>query len=360
MMNRSKKVFVYTFCFYIILTLPAYAEHSAAEEASSIPPGCSAPHFSSLDGARYGFPPSIEKGGLTFAGVKIPIERPDVRKRILKQVNYLLQDRRSKLLHWLLKADTHSRVILPILKEYDLPEEYIYLAAIESSFNSRALSSAGAYGFWQFIKSTAVCGPHGCDQYDWKMNINKWKDERANLSISTHAAARYLCWLNRVKKVDLENSPPRNGFQDWLLTSAAYNAGPQRVTKQMIAFKTTSYWDTPLPIETEKYVPRWMAVWLIHKYRDFYGIRIPKQQHIKFDTVLNVKLQKDLSFTTMAKLLSSTPREVWAINTEVAPEKGVFPGKKGRSGIHHTINVPHGMKSKFLAQLAKHGYIKNK
>lgn len=327
--------------------------------ASSAPSVCSAPHFKTIeDGFRYGFPADVERGGLVFAGSAIPIHRSDVRKRILKELNYLLQDRRSRLLGWLRSSDELRPVIVPILAKYELPPEFIFLAAIESSYNSRALSSAGAYGYWQFIKTTASCGPAGCEQYDWKMKITPWKDERADLIHSTHSAARYLCWMNRVKKISLEERGDREGFNDWCLAAAAYNAGPARVTQRMNAFRASSYWDTPLPIETEKYVPRLIAVWLIHKHRDFYGVRLPSARGVSFDTVHHVRLRKDLPFATMAKLLETTPREVWFLNTQIPPEKAVFPARSGREAIEHTINVPKGARSKFLTQLAAHGYTK--
>jgi len=332
---------------------------SAGERSGCAAPVCSAPHFSTIhDGFRYGFPPEIEKSGLVFAGSTIPIHRRDVRSRILKELNYLLQDRRSRLVGWLTRADELRMVITPVLRKYDVPPEFLYLAGIESSYNSRALSTAGAYGYWQFIRATAMCGPSGCDQYDWKMKITPWKDERADLTHSTHAAAKYLAWLNRVKKVSLEDRGDREGFNDWLLTAAAYNAGPARVAQRMNAFRSAAYWDTPLPVETEKYVPRLIAVWLIHKHRDFYGVHGLPNRSVSFDTVQKVRLQKDLSFAEMARLLDTTPREVWFLNTQIPPEKGIFPAKSGRVSIEHTIHVPKGTRTKFLARLAAGGYTK--
>jgi len=270
----------------------------------------------------------------------------------------LLQDRRSRVLVWLARADSFRPIIEKVLKKYDLPVEYLYLAAIESSYNSRALSSAGAYGYWQFIKSTATCGPSGCPQYDWKMNITDWKDERADLVNSTHSAAKYLAWLNRVKKVNLNGRPERDGFNDWLLTTAAYNAGPTRIVERLNSFGASSYWDVPLPAETEKYVPRWIALWLISKNRDFYDVKIPSRGAVAFDTVEKVRLQKDLSFAAIATLLDTTPRAIWSLNTEISPEKGVFPAKSGRRAVEHRINIPRGTRGKLLAQLAAHGYTK--
>ncbi|MFC1836250.1 lytic transglycosylase domain-containing protein [Thermodesulfobacteriota bacterium] len=316
------------------------------------------PHLATAKGGfRYGFPEEIQKKGLKFAQRRIPIKRRDVRERILRQLNYLLLDRRSRVLLWLSRADSYKTVIGPILKNYRLPPEFIYLAAIESSFNPRALSSAGAYGYWQFIKSTAQCGPAGCAEYDWKMNVAKWKDERADLVHSTHSAARYLAWMCRVKKVRLKGKEERDGFRNWILTAAAYNAGPARVIQRLNDYGSVSYWDVPLPLETEKYVPRWIALSLIGKYRKFYGVEPPARPKIRFETVRRIRLKKDLSVTAIARLLNKTPRQIWTLNTQIPPDKAVFPAKyRGRS-MAHTIYVPAGTKRKFLAQLKAHGYV---
>src|SRR4030042_2628294 len=128
------------------------------------------------------------------------------------------------------------------------------------------------------------------------MNISHWKDERADLVNSTHSAAKYLAWMNKVKKVNLNDKGDLQGFNDWFLTAAAYNAGPSRVVQRLCQFGADSYWDVPLPIETERYVPRWIALSLISKHRDFYGVPSHQQRNIAFETVNKVRLLKDLSF----------------------------------------------------------------
>ena len=344
-----------TFIAFAALALACCAQVPVASASST----CVAPHLNTLPhGFRYGFPPHVQKDGLRFASTDVPISRKDVRERVLKEINYLLLDRRSRVSLWLTRADALRPLIGPILKMYDLPPEFIYLAAIESSYDSRALSSAGAYGFWQFIKSTALCGPKGCDQYDWSMNITGWKDDRGDLICSTHAAARYLAWMNRVKKITREGKPERDGFNDWFLTAAAYNAGPARVLQRLNSFGAESYWDVALPPETEKYVPRWIAIGIISKNREFYGIQAQSLGTVAFDTVEKVRLSKDLTFAAMARLLDTTPRAVWALNSQIPAEKAVFPARSHRTAISHTIRVPKGSANKFLAQLAAHGYTK--
>lgn len=334
------------------MVLPCIA---AADEVR--PPAGGPAHFASVPGGfRYGLPPGVEKRGLSFGDSRISLHRKDVRDRIVDQINYLLMDRRSRVQLWLSRADEFKGVIVPILRKNHVPAEFLYLAAIESSFDSRALSSAGAFGYWQFIKATALKGPANRADYDWKMQITKWKDERADLMISTDSAAKYLGYMNRCMKVKLNGREEKEGFHDWLLAAAAYNAGPARVLERLNAFGTDSYWDVPLPDETEKYVPRLVATWLISTHKDFYGIRALNRGTLSFDTLKKVTLKKDLTFAAAAKLLETTPRTVWELNTQVCAEKGIFPATSGGKAVSHTINVPKGTAKKFTAQLKAHGY----
>lgn len=342
---------LFSFGAVIVTAIPAGGIHASA----NVP----APHMSALEsGFRYGFPPAIEKHGLKFASERIPISRRDVRSRILEEINYLLFDRRSRVLVWLARADALRPVIVPILKKYRVPSSFQYLAAIESSYDPRALSSAGALGYWQFIKSTATCGPSNCDEYDWRMKITKWKDERADLVRSTHSAARYLGWMYRVRPINGRGDKKKTGFQDWLLTAAAYNAGPTRVLQRLELFGASSYWDVPLPPETEKYVPRLIALWIISENRKFYDVKMPPRRTMAFDTVKKVRLVKDLSFAAIAKLLGTTPRTVWRLNSQISPQRAVFPARSGRRVLNHTIRVPTGKGKKLKALLHAHGFVK--
>lgn len=319
--------------------------------------GCYIPHFQTVPGGfRYGFAPQVEKKGLLFLRKRIPIARRDVRNRILKELNYLLLDRRSLVLLWLSRSDEFRGVISPILRKYKLPPEFLYLAAIESSYDPRSLSSAGAYGYWQFIRATASKGPHNSPRYDWKMTINGWKDERGDLVKSTHSAARYLAWMNRVMKVKV-NGTEREGLNNWLLAAASYNAGPSRVMQRLDLYGASSYWDVALPIETERYVPRLIAVTLISRDRAFYGVDVPKRRNRSFDTVRGIRLKKDLLLADIAMLLGTTPRSIWELNGKIPHEKSRFPAKTGRRRHVHTINVPHGTRTKFLAKLKARGFV---
>ena len=71
----------------------------------------------------------------------------------------------------------------PILEKNGIPEDFKYLAVIESRLNPQAQSPAGAVGVWQFLKGTGK---------ENGLEINNEVDERYHIEKSTEAAAAYL------------------------------------------------------------------------------------------------------------------------------------------------------------------------
>ena len=69
-----------------------------------------------------------------------------------------------------------------VFEKFGLPPELVVLAAVESGFSSRARSSAGAVGIWQFTRSTGR-------QF---LRITRYRDDRLDPVRSTEAAARLL------------------------------------------------------------------------------------------------------------------------------------------------------------------------
>ena len=93
----------------------------------------------------------------------------------------------------------------------DLPVELALLPFIESQFDPYAQSATGASGIWQFILSTAR---------EQKLKKNWWYDGRRDIVASTDAAYDYLIKLH-------------SKYDDWLLAIAGYNAGPNRISKEI-------------------------------------------------------------------------------------------------------------------------------
>ena len=90
---------------------------------------------------------------LDFSGELMPLSFPDVKERMDREllVNTYWQSNGFLLLK---RAHKYFPIIEPILKSYGVPDDFKYLALIESGLQN-VTSPAGAKGFWQIMKSTA-------------------------------------------------------------------------------------------------------------------------------------------------------------------------------------------------------------
>ena len=147
----------------------------------------------------------------------------------------------------------HYEATKKVFEGHGVPTELLSVAAVESGFNPRAASPAGAKGMWQFMKSTARI---------YGLRVETRTDDRLDPQLSTVAAARHLR--------DLFVS-----FQDWHLALAAYNAGSGAVNKVMTREGESDFWELSrggsLPQETRKFVPRVIALSLIFSDPSRYG-----------------------------------------------------------------------------------------
>lgn len=185
-----------------------------------------------------------------FAGEKVPLEMFNIRERYERELlsncyfhsNTMVLLKRSK--RWF-------PVIEPILKKYNIPDDFKYLCVIESGLTN-VVSPAGAAGFWQFMKATAE---------EYGLKINKDVDMRYNVELETEAACKYF--LKAYER-----------FGSWTLVAAAYNAGSARVSKFMKDQKANSYYDLLMADETERYVFRIMAIKTIFEDPEKHGIYV--------------------------------------------------------------------------------------
>lgn len=123
----------------------------------------------------------------------------------------------------------------PIFAAQGVPDELVWLAEVESDFDARARSPAGAVGMFQLMPDTAKT-----------YGLSLWPfDERKQPELSAQTAAKYLRQLY-------------GRFKDWRLAVAAYNCGEQTILKALRRYRATSYERiaTHLPAETQMYVPK--------------------------------------------------------------------------------------------------------
>ena len=129
-------------------------------------------------------------------------------------------------------------VIEPILARYTIPNDFKYLPLIESAWQSNAVSSAGAIGYWQFMDDTAQ---------DMGLSIAAGNDERTDLRKSTEAACKYLRFLHQK-------------LGSWTLVAAAYNGGVGMVQRKITKSGHRDYYAMSLNSETAYYLYRILAM----------------------------------------------------------------------------------------------------
>ena len=190
---------------------------------------------------------------LYIFGERVPMEIYHVHERFVREllVNVYWQ---SNIILLMKRANRYFPVIVPILEEMGAPLDLKYLALAESAF-THAVSPAGARGFWQFLRGTAIY---------MGLEVNDFVDERYHLERSTRAAVRYM-------RANYER------FGSWTLAAAAYNTGQGNIRRHIQNQQTRDYYEMHLPEETMRYVFRILALKTIFENPMKYGIILREQ-----------------------------------------------------------------------------------
>jgi len=187
---------------------------------------------------------------LYFCGEKVPLDLFYVRERLEREL-IINTYRHSTTIMQLKRTTRWFPVMEPIMEQYGLPEDFKYLAMIESELTN-AVSPSKATGFWQFLESTGK---------EYGLEINKQVDMRYNVEKETVAACKYLKESYRK-------------FGSWISAAAAFNCGNGRISRTMEEQRVDSYFDMLLPEETQRYVYRILALKLITENPEKYGFQI--------------------------------------------------------------------------------------
>lgn len=176
--------------------------------------------------------PSVPKM-IVFAGDTIRFDRQDIYERMDRElISFTYMHTNSTLM--LKRSERIFAKVVPILRANGVPEDLKYLMAIESNFDPKALSSAGAAGLWQFTKSTAK---------EYGLEVSSEVDERYHIEKETVAACKYL--LEAYDK-----------YGDWMTVAASYNGGQNGISKRIENQRQRKAMDLWLVEETSRYMFR--------------------------------------------------------------------------------------------------------
>ena len=211
---------------------------------------------------------------ISFCDEEVPLELLDVRERLDREllVNTYWQ---SNMLLLIKRSYRFFPLIEKILKEEDVPQDFKYLAVIESGLEN-VRSPKGAKGIWQIMSGTAR---------EYGLEVNKNVDERYNLELSTRAACKYL------KKA-------KNKFGSWTLAAAAYNRGIMGISRNLSRQKVENYYDLLLGRETSRYIFRILAVKEIMENANNYGFIFQENDLYKPYEIKKIELDTAISNIT--------------------------------------------------------------
>jgi len=218
----------------------------------------------------------------------------DDNPRIQSHIDWISQ-RPDYLANISKRAEPFLYLVVSEVEKEEMPIEIALLPIVESDYYPFSYSHGTATGIWQFIPSTGRM--YGLDE-DW------WHEDRRDVLASTKAAVRYLKDLNQM-------------FDgDWLLSIAAYNAGPGRVQRAIDnnrkLGKGTDYWSLDLPKETEKYVPKLLAIGKVLKNPERYNQKFSRIENKPY--LESIKLESQFDLALIAQWTNLSIDEIYSFN----------------------------------------------
>lgn len=255
---------------------------------------------------------------VTLCGEKVPLGDRNIWENLDREFLATL-DNEAQILLWMKRARRYFPYIEKKLKEMDLPDDLKYVTITESSLRPYAVSSSGAAGIWQFIPSTG-------EKYG--MRRNRVIDERFDFFKATQGALTYLKSLY-------------DEFKSWTLAMAAYNAGENRIRKEIEFQKTRNYFYLDLPVETERYVYKIAVAKIILSDPGEYGFYLGEKEFYDPLQVERVQIQltQPLPIIEVARAIGFFYKEMKEMNPHLS-EETIPPGV-------HFLNLPLGTSERF-------------
>lgn len=200
---------------------------------------------------------------MEFAGHTISLERYDMRERFDRE-QIVIAFNHSVSFLIIKRANKYFPILEPILKQNGVPDDFKYLAVIESNLDARAFSGAQAAGLWQLMPKTAQ---------QFGLEVNDEVDERFQLEKSTIAACKYF-------------KSAYAKYKNWTTVAASFNAGMGRISSEKENQQVEEAFDMLLTSETSRYVFRILAMKQFLENPKAFGYTIA---HDQFYQTINTK-----------------------------------------------------------------------
>jgi len=249
-------------------------------------------------------PDDLDMAGTeALSRLQMPDLKLTITRRTLKYVNFFARTDKGRRMFetWLRRSGKFQDLIQHELREWRLPEDLIWVSMIESGFDARVKSPAGAVGLWQFMPSTGSV--YGLVQ-------NKHVDQRKNPKLATTAAAHHLRDLYM-------------RFGSWDLALAAYNMGYEQLLDRIDRYGTADFNELArqeaLPTETASYVPKIAAAALIANNLERFGFDQVEIMH-PVDAA-EIAVPPRLSIKTIAKACGVSVKTIRSLNPDLLGDK---------------------------------------
>jgi hypothetical protein len=255
---------------------------------------------------------------LEFCGERVPIEVQEIRERLEKEILLTLWHRPQVIL-WLKRSNRYLPIIKEMLRDNKMPDDLKFVAIAESALRPHARSNKRAVGFWQFIKYTGK---------KYGLIINSRIDGRRNIFTSTRAAIEYFRDLHAI-------------FGSWTLSAAAYNMGEEGLMAAILEQGNNDYYQLYLPLETQRYIFRIIAIKMIFNDPGKYGFNLTEEDYyppLSFDQV-----EVESSQETPIRIIAQAAKTNFKVIKDLNPEIRGHYLPKG----NHTILIPKWVSKDF-------------
>lgn len=262
------------------------------------------------------------------------LELPDLPVRWSQRlVDYLVFYRddprgRSIMQHWLIDQGRYRDLIVSQLRKARLPEDLLYVAMIESSYDPNTLSRAGALGLWQWM-------PEGSKIYG--LRRDRWIDERKDPYRSTIAQMDYFRDLYQ-------------RFGDWHIALASFNVGYGAMLRSIARYNTNDYYqlceyENAVPWETCWYTPKVLAAAIVGRNRAAFGF--DKLKVAASEAWDEVAVPTSISLSVLARAAGTTEAEIARLNPQLRRNR-TPPGEPG-----YLVRVPAGTRAESQRRIAE-------